>query len=86
VRYPIILLALLVNKTLGICRIRGNSETKVLVWSKESSYRPAVGQSIIRIINDAQHLPFHEIDIGKNGSDNCATDIQQQELEVPLEV
>jgi hypothetical protein len=56
------------------------------VWSKESSYRPAVGQSIIRIINDAQHLPFHEIDIGKNGSDNCATDIQQQELEVPLEV
>jgi hypothetical protein len=59
-RYPLAMLASLMTTMLSTFRIRSTSEVKVLVWSKESTYHPAVGQSIVRVANDAQHLPFHE--------------------------
>lgn len=60
--YPSSLLAPLAAKMLSTCRVRRNSNTKNLVWSNERTYRQAVGQTIVQLANDAQRLPFHEVD------------------------
>jgi hypothetical protein len=62
VRYPSSLLASLMAKMLGACQIRRDSVTRVLVWSKERTYQPAVGQAIVQLANNVQNLPFYEVD------------------------
>lgn len=52
---------------MSACRIRETNERKVLVWSKESRYRPSVRHTIVRLATDAQNLPFHEITNGSGG-------------------
>jgi hypothetical protein len=61
-RYPAALIVGCVNTALSICHIRRDSESKVLLWTKDSHYHPHVGQSIIRLAHDAQRLPLREID------------------------
>jgi hypothetical protein len=61
-RYPSALFVGCVNTALSIFHIRRDSESKFLLWTKDSHYHPDVGQSIVRLAHDAQHLPFCEID------------------------
>jgi hypothetical protein len=72
-----------VNKTLGICRFRSTGDTQILVWSKESCYQPTVGHSITRVVNEAQHLPFHEVDNSPSRErSKPRTDEEEQEMDV----
>jgi hypothetical protein len=61
-QYPFQLSVVLTNKALVFCRLRRTGDTNLLVWSKESCYHPTIGHAITRLVNDAQHLPFHEVD------------------------
>jgi len=60
--YPSSLLTLLMAKVLSACQIRQNGDTRALVWSKERTHQQAVGQTIVHLANDAQRLPFYEVD------------------------
>lgn len=60
IRYPSTLVVLLINNSMSACNIRKTSERKVLVWSKESRYRPSVRHTIMRLATDVQHLPFQQ--------------------------
>jgi hypothetical protein len=60
-RYPLSLFVSLINSLLEVFRFRRTADTKVLAWSKESCYQPTVGHSITQLVNEAQHLPFHEV-------------------------
>jgi hypothetical protein len=60
-RYPFSLLVLLINNALTACQLRKPRTKKVLVWSKVSTYHPTIGQSIVHLTSDVQHLPFHEV-------------------------
>lgn len=61
VRYPSSLLVHAINNIMSACRLRHSSESKVLVWTKESHYQPTVGQSVMQLAHNAQHLPFHRM-------------------------
>jgi hypothetical protein len=61
VRYPSALLVLLINNTLSACRFRRSSESRVLVWAKEGRYQPSVGQMVMSMATEVQHLPFREV-------------------------
>ncbi|KAH5054512.1 hypothetical protein HBI37_235460 [Parastagonospora nodorum] len=67
VRYASSLLASFMAKMLGACQIRRDRDTRVLVWSKERTYQPAVGQTIVKLANNVQHLPFYEVDRDAHG-------------------
>ncbi|CAI6333681.1 unnamed protein product [Periconia digitata] len=61
IRYPSSLLVVIINNSLSAMRVRKSSERKVLVWSKETKYRPTVGQTIMSLATDAQNLPFQGV-------------------------
>jgi hypothetical protein len=77
-RYPLLLFVLLINNTLKACRFRSTGDTKVLVWSKESCYHPTIGHSITRLVNEAQHLPFHEVN-GSPSRERCNPEASEME-------
>jgi hypothetical protein len=60
IRYPSALLVLLINNALSACRFRRSSESQVLVWSKEGNYQLSVGQMVMSMATNVQHLPFRE--------------------------
>ncbi|KAF2012795.1 hypothetical protein BU24DRAFT_395962 [Aaosphaeria arxii CBS 175.79] len=51
--YPSTLMVTVMNNFLSACRLRSNGERKILVWSKESNYRPRVGAGIIGLSTNA---------------------------------
>lgn len=60
IRYPSAVIVILINNLLSACKLRSTGKRNVLVWSKETRYKPRLAQSIVRLTTDAQHMPFRE--------------------------
>jgi hypothetical protein len=61
-RYPASLLVLAINHFLSELKMRKTSERKTLLWTKESSYQPKIGETILRMSTKIHQLPFQEVD------------------------
>jgi hypothetical protein len=59
-RYPASLLVLGVNHVMRALHFRKSSKRKTLLWTKESDYRPRIGETMIRLTTKMQHLPFQQ--------------------------
>ena len=61
-KYPLDMFVCLVTYTLNALQTRGIKDRRVVLWTKAMTYRPSVGQTLVRLGTDAQHLPFQEVD------------------------
>ncbi|KAF1933565.1 uncharacterized protein M421DRAFT_200180 [Didymella exigua CBS 183.55] len=62
IKYPLDILVRLVANALNAFQVRGIQDRRVVVWTKASTYRPSVGQALVRLGTDVQHLPFQTVD------------------------
>ena len=61
IKYPLDLLVHLVTCALNTLRVRGTNNRRVIVWSRESTFRPRAGHAMVRMASDAQQLPLQEV-------------------------
>lgn len=61
VRYPLDLFFRLMTTTLNACQVRETTDRRVVSWTRDTTYRPSVGQALVRLGTDAQHLPFRDV-------------------------
>ncbi|KAF1362030.1 hypothetical protein EJ07DRAFT_109422 [Lizonia empirigonia] len=60
IKYPLDLLVVLVSNMLNACQVRGITNRKIVLWSKDPTFQPSVGHTMVRLATDAQYLPFSE--------------------------
>lgn len=61
-KYPLDMFVRLVTYALNTLQTRGINDRRVVLWTKATTYRPSVGQALVQLGTDAQHLPFQEVD------------------------
>jgi hypothetical protein len=61
IKHPLDLFVHLVTCVLNTWRVRGINNRKVVVWSRDSTFKLSTGHAMVQIATDAQQLPFQEI-------------------------
>lgn len=60
IKYPLDMFLSLITDILNTFQFRGIKDRQVMSWTKATTYRPSVGQTMVRLATDAQHVPFQE--------------------------
>jgi hypothetical protein len=60
IKYPLDLFVHLVTNTLNAFQLRGIRDRRRIMWTRAMTFKPSVGQAMVRLATDAQHLPFQE--------------------------
>ncbi|KAF2630322.1 hypothetical protein BU25DRAFT_362432 [Macroventuria anomochaeta] len=60
IKYPLDFFVQLFTNTLNAFQVRGIRDRRRIIWTRAMTFRPSVGQAMVRLATDAQHLPFQE--------------------------
>jgi hypothetical protein len=60
-KYPLDMFVRLVTYMLNTLQVRRISDRRLVLWTRATTYRPSVGQTLVSLGTDAQHLPFQEV-------------------------